>query len=134
MLDTRDSRCRGTVSGCAPPDEVRREGLTDEQIRNEAMGLLMAGYESTAAGMAWAWYLLSQNPDVERQLQAELRTVLDGRIPTVDDLPKLRYTRMVIDEALRLYPPFPAFFRTSIDADMLGGRPGQPCITVARCY
>ena len=101
-------------------DEETGEGLTDEQIRNEVMGLLMAGYESTAAGMAWAWYLLSQNPDVERQLQAELSTVLDGRIPTVDDLPKLRYTRMVIDEALRLYPPFPAFFRTSLDADALG--------------
>ncbi|MGH4018582.1 MAG: cytochrome P450 [Pseudonocardiaceae bacterium] len=101
-------------------DEETGEGMSDGQIRDEVMSILMAGYESTAAAMAWTWYLLSQHPDVERELQAELSGVLDGRVPTVADLPNLRYTRMVIDETLRLYPPFPAFFRTSYEGDALG--------------
>lgn len=101
-------------------DEETGEGMSDQQIRDEVMGILMAGYESTAAAMAWTWYLLSQHPDAEQELQAELAEVLDGRVPTVADLPNLRYTRMVIDETLRLYPPFPTFFRTSYGGDTLG--------------
>lgn len=101
-------------------DQETGEGMSDQQIRDEVMGILMAGYESTAAAMAWTWYLLSQHAEVERALQAELAEVLDGRVPTVADLPNLRYTRMVIDETLRLYPPFPTFFRASYDGDTLG--------------
>ena len=64
-----------------------------------------AGNETTAVTMAWAWYLLSRHPEVDRKLRAELSEVLGGRVPTFQDLPHLRYTRMILDEALRLYPP-----------------------------
>jgi cytochrome P450 len=84
------------------------------------MSIFLAGYESTAAALAWAWYLLSQHPAVEEKLMAELDAVLGGRVPTFEDLPKLKYTRMVVDETLRLYPPFPTFFRTSYGSDRLG--------------
>ncbi|HYP39992.1 MAG TPA: cytochrome P450 [Chloroflexia bacterium] len=96
------------------------EAMDDQQIRDEVMSIFMAGYESTAAALAWAWYLLSQHPVAEEKLLAELAEVLDGRTPTFEDLPKLKYTRMVVDETLRLYPPFPTFFRTSYGSDRLG--------------
>jgi cytochrome P450 len=96
------------------------EAMDDRQIRDEVMSIFMAGYESTAAALAWAWYLLSQYPSVEEKLLAELDDVLAGRTPTFEDLPKLKYTRMVVDETLRLYPPFPTFFRTSYGSDRLG--------------
>src|SRR2546430_8176181 len=54
---------------------------------------------------SWTWYLLAQDPDVDAAMQAELQTVLGERLPTAEDLPQLRYTRMVFTEALRLYPP-----------------------------
>jgi cytochrome P450 len=94
--------------------------MNDQQVRDEVMSLFLAGYESTAAALAWAWYLLSQHPTVEQKLQRELAAVLGGRTPTLADLPNLKYTRMVIDETLRLYPPFPTFFRTSYSSDRLG--------------
>jgi cytochrome P450 len=101
-------------------DEETGEAMDDRQIRDEVMSIFLAGYESTAAALAWAWYLLSQHPAVEEKLMAELDAVLGGRVPTFEDLPKLKYTRMVVDETLRLYPPFPTFFRTSYGSDRLG--------------
>ena len=80
-------------------------GLTDEQVRDEALTLLLAGHETTANALTWTWYLLSQNPDAEAKLHAELDAVLAGRLPGLDDLPRLRYTEGVFAEALRLYPP-----------------------------
>ena len=85
-------------------DEPRR-GLTDKQVRDEALTLLLAGYETTANALAWTWYLLSQNPDAEARLHAELEQVLAGRLPALDDLSQLRYTEGVFAESLRLYPP-----------------------------
>jgi len=79
--------------------------LHPRQIHDEALTLLLAGHETTALALSWTWYLLAQHPDVDTTMQAELQTVLGGRLPTVDDLPHLAYTRMVFTEALRLYPP-----------------------------
>ena len=79
--------------------------MTDQQIRDEALTLFVAGHETTAVAMTWAWYLLSQNPDAESLFHAELDQVLDGRVPTFEDLPRLRYTESVFAETLRLYPP-----------------------------
>jgi len=80
-------------------------GMTDQQLRDEVMTLFLAGHETTANGLAWTFYLLAQHPEVEAKLQAELDSVLNGRLPTLADQPKLKYTRMVFSEALRLYPP-----------------------------
>jgi cytochrome P450 len=82
-----------------------RQGLTDKQVRDEALTLLLAGHETAANALIWTWYLLSQNPDAEAKLYAELDRVLGGRLPVLDDLPQLRYTEGVFAEALRLYPP-----------------------------
>jgi cytochrome P450 len=80
-------------------------GMTDRQLRDEATTLLLAGHETTANALSWAWYLLAQNPEVEAKLLAELTRVLGGRPPTVADLPQLPYCEQVILESLRLYPP-----------------------------
>jgi cytochrome P450 len=90
-------------------------GMSDEQVRDEAMTLFLAGHETTANALTWTWYLLSQNPAEERQLHAELRQVLGGRTPTVDDIPDLPYTRMVLSESMRLYPPAYAIGRQAIE-------------------
>jgi len=79
--------------------------LTDKQVRDEAMTLLAAGHETTANALTWTFYLLSQHPTERDKLLAELRTVLNGRAPTVEDLAKLPYLEMVIKESMRLYPP-----------------------------
>jgi cytochrome P450 len=79
--------------------------MSDQQLRDEVITLLLAGHETTALNLSWSWYLLAQNPDVEQKLHAELDAVLGTRPPTVSDLPKLPYTDRVIRETLRLYPP-----------------------------
>ncbi len=89
----------------AQDEEGDRSGMTDLQVRDEAMTLFLAGHETTANALTWTWYLLSQYPSVEKRLHEELDTVLGGRLPTLDDLEQLFYTRMVLTEAMRLYPP-----------------------------
>ena len=79
--------------------------MTDLQLRDEALTLFLAGHETTANALTWTWYLLSQHPEAETKLQAELDRVLTGRRPTVDDLPRLQYTERVFAESMRLYPP-----------------------------
>jgi cytochrome P450 len=86
-------------------DEGDGGGMTNEQLRDEAMTIFLAGHETTANALAWTWYLLSQNPEAEARLHTELRVVLSGRNPSVEDLPKLSYTEMVLAESMRLYPP-----------------------------
>lgn len=96
-------------------------GMDDRQIRDEVLTLLLAGHETTALALSWTWLLLSQNPETERKLHAELDSVLGGRAPTVDDLPRLRYTEKVIKESLRLYPPAYAILRLTVEDAEIGG-------------
>jgi cytochrome P450 len=79
--------------------------MDDRQLRDEVMTIFLAGHETTANALTWAWYLLSQHPQAEEKLHRELDTVLAGRLPTADDFPRLQYTEMVIAETMRLYPP-----------------------------
>jgi len=79
--------------------------MTDLQLRDEAMTIFLAGHETTANAMTWTWYLLSQHPDVEARVHAEIDAALGSRLPGADDLPLLPYTRMVLAESMRLYPP-----------------------------
>jgi cytochrome P450 len=107
----------------AARDEETGEGMSDQQVRDEVMTLLLAGHETTALALTWTWYLLSQSPEVEQRLHAELDTVLGGQTPTVDHLDDLPYTRMVIQETLRLYPPTFGITRHTIADDEIGGYP-----------
>ena len=103
-------------------DEETGEAMSDEQLRAEAVTILTAGHETTALALSWTWYLLAQNPDTEARLHAELDAALEGgRTPTVADLPALGYTRMVVEEAMRLYPPVWIIGRTAIADDEIGG-------------
>ena len=85
--------------------EGHAPGMSDRQLRDEAMTMFLAGHETTATALAWTWYLLAQHPSVESTLHAELDEVLDGRLPTFADVARLNYTKMVIAESMRLYPP-----------------------------
>ena len=89
----------------AQDDEGDGGGMTDLQLRDEVITIFLAGHETTANTLTWAWHLLSEHPEIESRLHHELDHELAGRLPTVEDLPHLRYTEMVITEALRLYPP-----------------------------
>jgi cytochrome P450 len=100
-------------------DPETGDRLDREALRNEAAVIFMAGHETTANSLAWAWYLLSQAPDVEARLHAELADILDGRAPTLDDVPRLVYTRAVFEEAIRLYPPVPLLGRQATQPEQL---------------
>lgn len=102
-------------------DEDTGERMSDTQLRDEVLTLLLAGHETTASALAWTVTLLSRNPDVRGKLEAELARELAGRPPTVEDLPKLGLTRRVVDESLRLYPPAWIFSRAAIEDDVVGG-------------
>ena len=86
-------------------DEEGGEVMSDLQVRDEALTLFLAGQESTANSLVWTWYLISTHPEVEKKVHEEVDSVLNGRLPTLDDLGKLSYTQNVFKEALRLYPP-----------------------------
>jgi cytochrome P450 len=97
------------------------KGMSDQQLRNEVALMMFAGHETTSVTLSWALYLLSQNPEVEAQLHAELDQALGGRAPTLAELPNLPFNRAVIEETLRLYPPAFGITRQSVDADEFGG-------------
>jgi cytochrome P450 len=97
--------------------------MTDRQLRDEAITLFLAGHETTALALSWTWYLLSQHPEVEAKLWAELAAVLGGRSPSVADLDRLRYTGMVVMESLRLYPPAYVMGREAVNDCEIGGYP-----------
>ena len=101
-------------------DEEGSGGMTDEQVRDEALTLFLAGHETTADALTWAWYLLSQNPQAEAAFHAELDRVLAGRLPSFDDLPQLRYTESVFAETLRLYPPAWGIGRRALEDYQVG--------------
>jgi cytochrome P450 len=95
-------------------------GMTDRQLHDEIMTLFLAGHETTANVLSWAWLLLGQNPEVEQRLIEELDRVLKGKIPTPADLPRLIYTDMVLRESMRLYPPVWVIGRRALSAFRLG--------------
>lgn len=95
-------------------------GLDVQALRNEAATIFMAGHETTAATLTWAFYLLAKAPWAEARLHAELDEVLGAREPTAEDLPALPYARAVIEETLRLYPPVPILPRQALEATQVG--------------
>lgn len=95
--------------------------MTDRQLRDEVMTLFLAGHETTALTLSWAWYLLAQNSEVEAKFHAELDEVLGGRAPTVADIPRLKYTDMIAKESMRLYPPAYGVAREARNDFELGG-------------
>jgi len=97
------------------------QGMTDKQLRDEIMTMLIAGHETAAHTLAWACYLLSKYPEAGERLHAELDQILAGRIPTVEDLPQLHYTRMLVEEVLRIYPAGWLLMRRAIQDDEIGG-------------
>jgi cytochrome P450 len=106
-------------------------GLNATEVRDEVITIFMAGHETTAVTMTWVWYLLSQHPAEEATLHQELDSVLGGRLPTAEDLPNLPYTRMVIEEAMRVYPPAPGLsIREAQEADELCGFKVTPGLQV----
>jgi cytochrome P450 len=105
----------------AAQDSETGATMNDRQLRDEVMTLIGAGYETTTQALGWTWYLLGKNPSVEMKLRREIELVLGGRAPTFADLPRLEYTRMVFQEAMRLYPPVWAFSRVAIERDEIGG-------------
>jgi cytochrome P450 len=102
-------------------DEETGQAMTDRQLRDEVMTLLLAGHETTSLALAWTWYLVSQHAHARRRMEDELDEVLEGRVPTFSDLANLPYTRMVIEEAMRLYPPAWGISRVAMAPDEVGG-------------
>jgi cytochrome P450 len=124
----RDRRESGADTGdllsmllFAQDEESDGGRMTDEQVRDEALTLFLAGHETTANALTWTWYLLSQHPAVEQRLHAEIDRVLQGRAPELADVPQLLYAEMILAEALRLYPPAWAIGRMATGGFELGG-------------
>jgi cytochrome P450 len=120
----KDGRDHGDLLSmliAATDTEGDGKGMSDQQLRDELVTIMMAGHETTAVALSWTWYLLSQNPDVEAKLHEELDRVLGGRTPTYDDLPNLTYTRMVLAESMRLYPPAWTLERMAVNDCEIGG-------------
>jgi len=95
-------------------------GMTDQQLRDEAMTLFLAGHETTANALAWTWYLLSLNPEAANAMHRELATVLGDRLPTPADYARLPYTEMIVAESMRMFPPAWAVSRLAIEDAMIG--------------
>jgi cytochrome P450 len=102
-------------------DQETGESMSDEQLRDEVRTIFFAGYDTTSNALAWTWYLLAQHPEIEQRMHHELTQVLGGRRPTFEDLPNLTYTRMVIQESMRLYPPGWMTSRTAVVDDEIQG-------------
>ena len=102
-------------------DDETGEGMSDEQLRDEVMTMIIAGYETTSTALAWIWTALSLHPGVARRWRRELQTVLGDRLPTVTDLPELAYTEKVIKETMRLYPSAWSMSRLVVEDEVLSG-------------
>jgi cytochrome P450 len=96
-------------------------GMDDRQLRDEALTIFLAGHETTANALTWTWYLLSQHPEVEQKVHAEVDSVLGDRAAVYEDLGSLTYTRMVLAESMRLYPPAWAIGRRAVGGFDMGG-------------
>ena len=105
----------------AAQDEDDGGVMTDQQVRDEAMTIFLAGHETTANALTWLWYLVGGAPDVEAKLHEEIDRVLQGRLPTLADVPSLPYVERVVTESMRLYPPAWIIGRRALDR-LPGGR------------
>jgi len=105
--------------------------MSDRQLRDETITLFLAGHETTANTLSWTWWLLAQNPVVEKRLHEELDGVLGGRAPTVEDLPKLQYLGRILTESLRLYPTAWGMARLAAEEHEIAGYPVHPGYGVA---
>lgn len=106
------------------------DSMSDEQLRDEVMTMILAGHETTAVAMSWTWYFLSQHPAVAREVFREARDVLGDRDPTIADLDQLVYTEQVLKESMRLHPPVWAIERDAIGGDVIEGHPIDAGTTV----
>lgn len=102
-------------------DEDTGEGMSDVQLRDEVMTLIVAGHETTANTLSWFWYVIGQHPDILESVRAELQTLLGGRLPNVHDFHSLDITRRAIDEGMRLYPSAWSISRRAVETDVIGG-------------
>jgi cytochrome P450 len=103
--------------------DADRRGPTDRQVRDEVLTILSAGYDTTALAVTWAWVLLSQYPEVEARMQAEIDAIVGSAAPAAADLPCLRYVGWVVAETLRLYPSAWAIAREAQCDTQIGGQP-----------
>jgi cytochrome P450 len=95
--------------------------LSHIEVRDELMTIFLAGHETTGTGLSWMFYALSKHPEVRRNLEDEVDAVLGGRAPVLEDLPRMPYSRMIVDEALRMYPPIWLYPRDAVADDEIGG-------------
>ncbi|GAB4579824.1 MAG: cytochrome P450 [Anaerolineales bacterium] len=102
-------------------DEETGEGMSDQQARDEVVTIFFAGHETTATALTWAFYLLSQHPEIEARVRDEITTVLGSRSPAFADLPNLPYLHRVLQETLRLYPSAYLFAREAVEDDVIDG-------------
>lgn len=118
----QDASQRGHLLSLLLDTARAREGvISQKQARDEVMTFLLAGHETTAATLTWTLFLLSQHPEAQRRLYLEVEATLAGRAPGWEDVPRLGYARMVINEAMRLYPPVWLLPRKAIEEDRIGG-------------
>lgn len=101
-------------------DEETGESMSDRQLRDEVMTMLLAGHETTSLALSWTYYLLSAHPDVEQRLADEVERVTGGSVPVYADVEPLTFTRMVLEESMRLYPPAWGFSRLALGPDRIG--------------
>jgi len=124
-----ERRCTGATHGdlldllLQARDDETGAGLTDQELRDEALTIFAAGHETTANALAWTWYLLATHPEAKARFHEEVDRVLEGRTPSAKDLQHLPYTRAVFDESLRLYPPAPAVQRKAATSTTVDGIP-----------
>jgi len=102
-------------------DDETGTGMTDRQLRDEVMTMLLAGHETTSLALSWTYYLLSRHPDIERSIEDEVDRVIGDRRPAFAHVDHLIYTRRVLEESLRLYPPAWGFSRLALGDDETGG-------------
>lgn len=118
----RDGRDRGDLlSALMRVEDEEGRPMSDEQLRDETITMLLAGHETTALALTWTWFLVSRHPEVAERLEAEV-DALDGP-PVIDDLPRLPFTERVVKESLRLYPPAYSFGREALEDDEIAGWP-----------
>src|SRR4029453_7828715 len=94
--------------------------------RDEAITIFTAGHETTANALTYTWHLLARHPDIAQKMAAEADEILGPRLPVADDVPNLKYTRMVLSESMRLYPPVWAIGRKAIQPSTAGGYDFSP--------